>query len=96
MNNIDTITQYVLSITPAATAVISTIVVLFVGIAKIKTAFSETDRSNKQVLREVREMSEENRDLRKALAAQMRQNAKLEKKLSHLSFSEEPEDGAGE
>lgn len=86
---IDIITQYVLAIAPAFTAVVGMIVSLGVGIGKIKKANSETKS-------EVRELSESDKALKHQLREVHKENAELKQQLSevmaklkHMYFIEE-------
>lgn len=90
--DIDIITQYVLAIVPAFTAVVGMIVTLGVGIGKIKKANSETTTK-------VTELSENDRALKRQLQDVHRENVELKKQLNevtarmkHLYFVEKPED----
>lgn len=89
--DIDVITQYVLAIVPAFTAVVGMIVTLGVGIGKIKKANSETTSK-------VTELSETDKALKKQLKEVHRENAELKKQLNevtarmkHMYFVEQPE-----
>lgn len=89
---IDIITQYILAIVPAFTAVVGMIVTLGVGIGKIKKANSETSS-------QVRELSDNDRALKKQLVQVHKENAELKKQLNevtarlkHMYFVEKPED----
>lgn len=90
--DLDIITQYVLAIVPAFTAVVGMIVTLGVGIGKIKKANSETSN-------QVRELSDNDRALKKQLVQVHKENAELKKQLNevtarlkHMYFVEKPED----
>lgn len=90
--DIDIITQYILAIVPAFTAVIGMIVTLGVGIGKIKKANSETTTK-------VTELSENDRALKRQLQDVHKENVELKKQLNevtarmkHLYFVEKPED----
>ena len=76
--SIDAITQYILSLTPAITALIGVIVVIAVGVGKVKAAVNvntetverTSNRSNstvKLLTEQNKELREENRELKKAL-----------------------------
>ena len=76
--NIDAITQYILSLTPAITALVGVIVVIAVGVGKVKAAVNgnteqveRSSKSNSKVLNTLIEQNEqlrkENRELKKAL-----------------------------
>ena len=90
--NVDVITQYILTIAPAATAIISVVVALVVGIKKMKNVGDETvisvETSNKN-------LKEENAQLRHTLAEVEKENLdiklcmdKLMAKVSHLHFTD--------
>lgn len=89
--DIDIITQYILAIVPAFTAVVGMIVTLGVGIGKIKKANSETTT-------QVKELSETDKALKRELRDVHKENAELKKQLNevtarmkHLYFVEKPE-----
>ena len=88
---IDTITQYILSIVPAVTAVVGMITVFGVGVGKIRKAnkdatneIKETHKENLELRRELRETMKENRELKQSLK---RVTAKME----HMYYIEEKE-----
>lgn len=88
---IDVITQYVLAIVPAFTAVVGMITTLGVAIGKIKKANSETKE-------EVKAMSENDRALKKQLKEVHKENVELKQQLNevtarmkHMYFVEKPE-----
>lgn len=89
--DIDIITQYVLAIVPAFTAVVGMITTLGIAIGKIKKANSETTQ-------EVRELSENDKALKKQLKEVHKENVELKQQLNELSarmkhmyFVEKPE-----
>ena len=76
--SIDAITQYILSLTPAITALIGVIVVIAVGVGKVKAAVNvntetveRTSTNSKNVVKMLteqnKELRDENRELKKAL-----------------------------
>lgn len=76
--SIDAITQYILSLTPAVTALIGVIVVIAVGVGKVKNALKDngevvertSSRSSKAIdslIEQNRELKKENIELKKAL-----------------------------
>lgn len=88
---IDAITQFILAIVPAVTAIIGIVVALGVGVGKIKQANSETRK-------EVKNLSEGDRGLKKQLREVQKENAELKAQLNevlarmkHLYFVEKPE-----
>lgn len=90
--DLDIITQYVLAIVPAFTAVVGMITTLGIAIGKIKKANSETTK-------EVKTLSENDRALKRQLIEVHKENVELKKQLNevnarmkHLYFVEKPED----
>lgn len=86
---LDIITQYILAIVPAFTAVVGMIVTLGVGIGKIKKANNETTSK-------VEEVSHNDAALKKQLREVSKENAELKKQLNevmarmkHMYFIEE-------
>ena len=79
--DIDVITQYILSIVPAFTAVVGMIVTLGVGIGKIKKA-------NKDTITEVKENSKglkrANEELKDELANVYKDNVEIKKQMTKL------------
>ena len=79
--NIDVITQYILSIVPAFTAVVGMIVTLGVGIGKIK-------KENKDTINEVKENSKglkrANEALKDELANVYKDNVEIKKQMTKL------------
>ena len=79
--DIDVITQYILSIVPAFTAVVGMIVTLGVGIGKIKKA-------NKDTINEVKENSKglkrANEALKDELANVYKDNVEIKKQMTKL------------
>lgn len=76
--SIDAITQYILSLTPAVTALIGVIVVIAVGVGKVKNALKDngetvertSTRNSKAVeaiIEQNKQLRAENRELKKAL-----------------------------
>lgn len=76
--NIDAITQYILSLTPAITALVGVIVVIAVGVGKVKNAVNgntetverTSNRSSKAIdslIEQNKELKKENIELKKAL-----------------------------
>ena len=68
--NLDIITQYILAIVPAFTAVVGMVVTLGVGIGKIKKANRETSDT-------VIEVSKESRELKAEMTELVKQNREL-------------------
>ena len=76
--NIDIITQYILAIVPAFTAVVGMAVTLGVGIGTIKKA-------NKETTTTVKEMSSNDRALKKQLVDIAKENAELKNELKEVT-----------
>lgn len=76
--DIDIITQYVLAIVPAFTAVVGMITTLGIAIGKIKKANSETTQ-------EVRELSENDKTLKKQLKEVHKENVELKQQLNEVT-----------
>lgn len=88
---LDIITQYILAIVPAFTAVVGMVTTLGVAIGKIKKA-------NKDTTELVQETHSENKELRKQLTTVMEENAELKReqrkinaKLDHVYFIDKEE-----
>lgn len=88
---IDAITQFILAIVPAFTAVVGMITTLGVAIGKIKKA-------NKETTELVQDTNKANVELRHQLNAVMKENAELKKeqrkinaKLDHMYFIDKEE-----
>ena len=75
---IDVITQYILAIVPAFTAVVGMITTLGVAIGKIKKA-------NKEATEEVKEAHKENIALRKEMVATAKENRELKQHLNKIT-----------
>lgn len=72
--DLDIITQYILALVPAVSALMGMAVIVGVGIAKIKNALANSDSKvdelsnrNKALIDQNSEMRKENKELRKAL-----------------------------
>ena len=88
---IDAITQFILAIVPAFTAVVGMITTLGVAIGKIKKA-------NQQTTELIQETNKENVSLRQKLNIVMKENAELKKeqrkinaRLDHMYFIDKEE-----
>lgn len=88
---IDAITQFILAIVPAVTAIIGIVVALGVGVGKIKQANADTRK-------EVKNLSEGDKGLKKQLREVQKENAELKAQLNevlarmkHLYFVEKPD-----
>ena len=78
MSQIDTITQYILAIAPAVTALMGMIVVIGVGIGKIKKALSGNIEKVEKISSRTKEVEKQNLELKK-------QNVELKKALVELN-----------
>lgn len=90
--NIDIITQYILAIVPAFTAVVGMVVTLGVGIGKIKKANKETSdkveevsNNDKMLKKQLREVSKENAELKEHLN-------KITARMEHMYYIEKNTD----
>ena len=88
---LDVITQYIISLVPAVTAVAGMVTVMGVAIAKVKKA-------HKEATTEVKEAHKENVELRKELADVVRENKELKQsikkitaRMEHMYYIEEKE-----
>ena len=75
---IDTITQYILAIVPAVTAVMSMIVVIGVGIGKIKKALAGNEEKVEKISSRTKEIEKQNFEIKK-------ENIELKKALVELN-----------
>lgn len=75
---LDAITQFILAVVPAFTAVVGMITTLGVAIGKIKKANSETKE-------EVKAMTENDKALKKQLRDVHKENAELKQQLNEIS-----------
>lgn len=88
---IDAVTQYILALVPAVTAVVGMITIFGVGIGKIRKAnkdatneIKETHKENLELRRELRETMKENKELKQSLK-------KVTAKMEHMYYIEEKE-----
>ena len=82
MSQIDTITQYVLAIVPAVTALMGMIVVIGVGIGQIKKALSGNIESVEKIGSESKAIKIENAELKRQNIELKRENAEIKKALT--------------
>ena len=82
MGQIDTITQYVLAIVPAVTALMGMVVVIGVGIGKIKQALKGNIESVEKIGSETREIKRQNIELKRQNIELKNENAELKKTLN--------------
>ena len=82
MSQIDTITQYVLAIVPAVTALMGMIVVIGVGIGKIKSALKGNIESVEKISEESKAIKNQNAEIKRQNIELKRQNAELKKTLT--------------
>lgn len=83
---IDTITQYILSIVPAVTAIVGMVVMIGVGIGKIKA-------SNRNTVDAIKTLSKKSVEVQEELASTKKENSELRQalkkivaKLDHVHF----------
>ena len=82
MSQIDTITQYVLAIVPAVTALMGMIVVIGVGIGKIKKALSGNIESVEKIGSRSKAIETANAELKRQNIELKKENAELKKTLA--------------
>lgn len=85
VGSIDAITSYILAIAPAVTAIVGMIVVVGVGIGKIKNALAGNEEKVERISSKTKEIQKENIELKKALAEQTKTNAEFRKALIDLN-----------
>lgn len=78
MPQIDAITQYILAVVPAVTAIMGMVVVVGVGIGKIKKALSGNEEKVERISSRTREVEKQNIELKK-------ENVELKKALVELN-----------
>ena len=76
--NIDAITQYILAIVPAVTAIMGMVVVIGVGIGKIKRALAGNEEKVERISSRTKEVEKQNIELKK-------ENIELKKALIELN-----------
>ena len=84
MGQIDTITQYVLALVPAVTALMGMIVVVGVGIGKIKNALKGNVESVEKLGEEYRAIKTQNVEIKRQNIELKRQNEELKKAFTNL------------
>jgi hypothetical protein len=84
MGQIDTITQYVLALVPAVTALMGMIVVVGVGIGKIKNALKGNIESVEKIGDEYRAIKAQNIEIKRQNIELKRQNEELKKAFTNL------------
>ena len=93
--DIDVITQYILSLAPAFTAVVGMIVTLGVGICKIKKASQSTVDEVKENSKGLRRVNEELKcdliNVHKENAELKKEMSKLMAKIEHIHFVDDEE-----
>ncbi|MBO7079084.1 MAG: hypothetical protein J6W64_04680 [Bacilli bacterium] len=95
---LDTITQYILSLVPTITAIISMITLVGVSIGNIRKAnkdatgeIKETHKETKQLRKEILEVIKANNELKKENIELKREQLKLNARLNHMYFVEKEE-----
>jgi len=86
MEGIDIITQYILAIVPAFTAVVGMVVTLGVGIGKIKKANQSTMDSIDNISKKSNSLESKLRDVSTENIELKRQLRKVMSKLEHVHF----------
>ena len=88
---IDTITNYIISLVPAVTAVAGMLSVMGIAIAKVKKAHNEatneikeTHKSDVELRKELAEVVKENRELKQSIK-------KITARMEHMYYIEEEE-----
>ncbi len=88
---IETITNYIISLVPAVTAVAGMLSVMGIAIAKVKkahneatTEIKETHKENVELRRELKETMKENKELKQSLK-------KVTTRMEHMYYIEEKE-----
>ena len=84
MGQIDTITQYVLALVPAVTALMGMIVVVGVGIGKIKNALKGNIESVEKIGDEYKAIKTQNIEIKRQNIELKRQNEELKKAFTNL------------
>ena len=84
MSQIDTITQYVLAIVPAVTALMGMVVVIGVGIGKIKSALKGNIESVEKIGSRSKDIETANAELKRENAEIKRQNIELKRENAEL------------
>ena len=84
MGQIDTITQYVLALVPAVTALMGMIVVVGVGIGKIKNALKGNIESVEKIGDEYKAIKAQNIEIKRQNVELKRQNEELKKAFTNL------------
>lgn len=88
--NIDVITQYILALVPAVTALVGMVVTIGLGIAKIRKANKETintvDASNRKVCKHTESLESQLADVHKENVELKQQLRKLMAKVEHIHF----------
>lgn len=89
--DIDIITQYILAIVPAFTAVVGMVVTLGVGVGKIKKANRETTDKVEEVSRGDKELKRQLADVHKENVELKQQLKEVMARMKHLYFVEQEE-----
>ena len=84
MSQIDTITQYILAIAPAVTALMGMIVVIGVGIGKIKSALKGNIESVERIGSDSKAIKAQNAELKRQNIELKRENAELKKAFTNF------------
>ena len=82
MQTIDTITQYILALTPAVAALVGMVVVVSVGIGNIKKALNVNVERVERIGSRSKEIQTQNAELKRQNIELKRENAELKKALT--------------
>ena len=82
MQGIDTITQYILALSPAITALVAIVVTVAVGVGKVKNALKGNVESIERVGSKSKEIQLQNIELKKQNIELKRENAEIKKALT--------------
>lgn len=85
VGSIDAVTSYILAIVPAVTAIVGMIVVIGVGIGKIKNALQGNEEKVEKISSRTKEIQKENIELKKALSESKKTEAEFKKALIELN-----------
>lgn len=90
--DIDIITQYILSIVPAVSAITGMAVMIGIGIGKIKKSVSSVDGSLNSIKSQSKLQQAQLSAVQKENAELKKQMTKLMKKIEHIHFVDKEED----
>ena len=82
MGQIDAITQYVLALAPAVTAIVAMAVTIAVGVGKIKKALSGSEEKIERIGNKSKAIEQQNAEIKRQNIELKRENAELKKTLA--------------